>query len=130
MTRITTTGLCLATIALAAGFVSCGTCNPRPTITSITPNRAPVGGDQFLLTITGNNFLPSSRVIWNGSFLLATFVSSQQLTASIPASNLASPGTVIVVVFNPSASSTVFFGFNSNDGCGGNSNGVSFNIML
>ena len=89
-----------------AMFVSCGTCSPAPSITSITPRSATAGGSQFLLTVNGNDFRHDSVVSWNGSSVLTTFVSSHQLVASSTATDIQEPGTVLVSVFNPPEDST------------------------
>jgi hypothetical protein len=52
--------------------------------------------------VTGAGFIASSVVQWKGSSRTTTFVSSTQLTAAIPASDIATAGTVQVTVFNPS----------------------------
>lgn len=75
--------------------------NPVPTITSLSPNSVTVGGAAFTLTINGTGFLNSSTVWWNGAQRTTQFVSSTQLTASIPAGDIASAGTANVVVQNP-----------------------------
>lgn len=116
------------TIIVSLGSQSCGTCNRRGAITSISPSSATVGADQFVLTVNGSDFVPNSRVVWNGSSVVTTYVNSNQLLAEIPASDIAVVGTALVFVFNPPGSSTYIFGFTQNDGCGGNSNGISFKI--
>ncbi|MGB9752066.1 IPT/TIG domain-containing protein, partial [Roseiflexus castenholzii] len=63
--------------------------NPTPTITAISPSSAPAGGSGFTLTITGTNFVNGSVVRWNGNPRATTFVSSTQLTATIPAGDIA-----------------------------------------
>ena len=68
------------------------------TITSISPTGAAVGGPGFTLTVNGTGFTNSTTVTWNGSLLPTTFVSSTQLTAAVPASLIASPGTAAVSV--------------------------------
>jgi IPT/TIG domain len=68
--------LYLLTISLALVFSSCGVCAPRPFITSVSPNSATAGGNQFVLTVNGNGFRRDSLVSWNGSFGGMTFVSS------------------------------------------------------
>ena len=73
-----------------------------PTLSSISPTSAPVGSAEFTLTANGSNFISSSVVKWGGSNRTTTFVSATQLTATIPASDLATAGTVQVTVFNPS----------------------------
>jgi hypothetical protein len=50
----------------------------------------------------GTNFVSSSVVQWNGSGRATTFVSATQLTATILASDIATPGTASVTVLNPS----------------------------
>ena len=39
-----------------ATALSCGTCPPFPSISSISPAGATAGGSQFLLTVNGNDF--------------------------------------------------------------------------
>jgi len=67
--------LCLLVIVLAAGFLSCGACAPKPFINSFSPNDATAGGNQFLLTVNGSDFRRDSIVSWNGSLRVTTFVS-------------------------------------------------------
>lgn len=89
--------------------------NPLPTITTLDPASATAGGTAFTLTINGTNFINSSTVWWNGNARPATFVSSAQLTATISASDIASAGTAVVTVNNPSPG-------------GGSSNPATFTI--
>jgi VCBS repeat-containing protein len=72
-----------------------------PIITSLSPASVLVGGTTFTLTVNGNNFVTGSLVQWNGSNRTTTFVSSQQLTAAISASDIAAPKTVQVTVYSP-----------------------------
>jgi hypothetical protein len=125
--------LCLLTIALSIGGVSCGTCNPRPFISLIAPNTTTAGGNQFLLTVNGGNFRRDSMVSWNDSFRVTSFLSSHQLAAAITAADIAAPGSVLVLVFNPpSGNTTSFSGAIGNTfvmGCTGkDSNAVAFTI--
>jgi hypothetical protein len=76
--------------------------NPTPSIVSLSPNSATPGEGAFTLTITGENFLPSSTVQWNGSTRVGTFSSSTQLQAQIPAADIATSGSAAVSVVNPS----------------------------
>ncbi len=80
-------------------FVICG--NPVPAITSVSPATATAGGDVFTLTVTGSGFTNGSVVRWNGADRPTTFVSATQLTAQIPAADIATAGTVNVTVLNP-----------------------------
>jgi hypothetical protein len=120
--------LALLVIAVEFSFLSCGTCNVRPVVTSIHPDTVTAGSGQFVLTVDGSDFVPGAMVNWNGSFRRTTFVNSQQLTAVITASDVAAAGTVVAFVFNPPGSTTYVFGFMGNNGCGGDSNAVLFTI--
>ena len=86
-------------------FTIIGGTNPVPTINSLDPSEAPVGGQAFTLTVYGLNFVASSVVRWNGSDRPTTLVISwccgPLLTAQIPASDIVAPGTAEVTVFNP-----------------------------
>jgi uncharacterized repeat protein (TIGR01451 family) len=74
--------------------------NPAPAITTIVPNAAVAGDPAFTLTVNGSGFIPGSVVRWNGADRPTTFVSSSQLTADIPAADIALAGTAEVRVFN------------------------------
>jgi IPT/TIG domain-containing protein len=127
------TVLAALAITLAVTALSCGTCPPFPSITSISPANATAGGSQFLLTVNGNDFRHDSLVKWNGSFRVTTFVSTHQLSAVITAADIAQPGMVAVFVFNPPEGGTTFvsgaIGVMSATTCSGKtSNAVSFAI--
>jgi hypothetical protein len=71
---------------------------PVPTIASLTPNAATATGAGFILTVAGSNFTPASTVVWNTSVLTTSFVNANDLTATVPASLIASPGTAQITV--------------------------------
>lgn len=128
--RVALISLLAITLAMV---VSCGTCPPASSITSISPSSATAGGSQFLLTVNGNDFRRDSVVSWNGSFRATTFISSHQLVATITAIDLEQPGTALVLVFNPSEGGTTFVsggvGLISTTACSGkDSNAISFTI--
>jgi subtilase family serine protease len=75
--------------------------NPVPAITSLSPASVTAAAADFTLTVSGVNFISNSMVNWNGSARPTTFVSSMQLTAAIPAADVATAGTVQVTVTNP-----------------------------
>ena len=75
--------------------------NPVPATTSISPTKANVGSSGFTLTVNGSSFVNGSTVQWKGAALTTTFVSSSQLTAAVPSTDLATAGTVNVTVVNP-----------------------------
>ncbi len=59
------------------------------------------GGSGFTLTVNGTEFVSSSVVNWNGAALATTFVTGSQLTAVVPASDIATASTATVTVTNP-----------------------------
>jgi hypothetical protein len=82
--------------------------NPVPTVTGVNAggkNHAP-GGAAFTLTVTGTNFVSSSVinfVVGTGTPKAepTTFVNATQITAAIPASDVAAAGPATVTVTNP-----------------------------
>ena len=93
----------------AASLLSCGggsggvtgPSNPIPAIEALSPNSSQQGGSSFTLSVVGSNFISGSGVQWNGNGLATTFVSSALITASVPASAIASAGPASVTVVNP-----------------------------
>ena len=75
--------------------------NPAPVVSSTYPTSAKAGGAAFTLSVYGTGFVSGSKVRWNGADLATTYFSKTKLTASIPASHLATAGTAAVTVFNP-----------------------------
>ncbi len=75
--------------------------NPAPTLTSLSPTSAVQGGGPLTVTANGGNFVAASTIDWNGTPLATTYVSASQLTALIPASDLATAGSASVTVANP-----------------------------
>ncbi|MFZ0821806.1 MAG: hypothetical protein WAM91_17215, partial [Candidatus Acidiferrales bacterium] len=89
--------------------------NPVPTLTTLQPSSTGAGGAAFTLTLNGTNFISSSVAQWKGAALTTTFVNTGQLTAAIPASDIAASGTAAVTVMNPTPG-------------GGTSNALTFTI--
>lgn len=88
--------------------------NPVPLIDQpLFPETAAPGSGAFTLTVRGTGFVSSSVVNWNGTALATTFVNGVQLSATVPAANVASPETASVTVTNRGpgggVSNTVFF---------------------
>lgn len=67
----------------------------------VSPSSATVGSQGFTITANGSGFTTGALILWNGTQLVTTLVSSVQLTAPVPASDLASTGTVQVAVQIP-----------------------------
>ena len=72
-----------------------------PVVMQLVPNTANSGDPGFTLTVNGSSFNSDATINWNGSKQGTTFVSGGQLTSTIPASAIATPGTVQVTVTNP-----------------------------
>ncbi len=102
--------------AILLGFVSALSYAqaPVPFINlPLIPDATAPGGPQFTLTVNGTGFVSESVVNWNGSALATQFVSGSQLTAIVPASDIATASTGWVTVVNPApgggTSSVAFF---------------------
>jgi N-acetylneuraminic acid mutarotase len=77
--------------------------NPVPVITGISPGYASAGGATFPLTVAGTGFISGSTVYWGASALTTTYRSATQLTAQVPAADIAIGGnTVAITVQTPS----------------------------
>jgi len=75
--------------------------NPAPFINTVSPSAAAIGGPAFTLTVDGSGFVPGSQVKWNGEPRPTTCLSAGQLTAQIPAADIAAAQTASVTVLNP-----------------------------
>jgi len=76
--------------------------NPVPLINNpLVPTSLAPGSAAFTLTVNGSGFVSGSGVNWNGSALATIFASNSQLTATVPASKITTPGTAAVTVVNP-----------------------------
>src|SRR6266852_4091822 len=101
-------------VALSAMFAAIG-CNDYgntfqvptgATITSLSPANATAGSPQFTLTVVGGVFVAKTVVQWNGG-TIATQVQTDSagnitgVTATVPASLVAKPGTAFVQTLSP-----------------------------
>lgn len=86
-----------------------------PSLTSLSPAYASAGGAQFTLTINGSGFTGASSAYWGTSALPTQFVSSSQLTSTVPATGVSTAGIAVVTVQTPSLS-------------GGASNALQFEV--
>ena len=73
--------------------------NPVPVTTSLAPSLANAGGPSFTLIVNGSDFVNGSTVRWNGANRTTAFVSANQLTGAITATDIANAGTASVTVF-------------------------------
>jgi Tol biopolymer transport system component len=76
--------------------------NDTPTIANLFPSSAAAAGPAFTMNIAGNGYISTSTAYWNNVQLTTTFNSTTlQLSAAVPASDIASPGVAQVVVVTP-----------------------------
>ena len=125
---VATSGIAAVTVSnpepggpsLAATFTIDSVQNGTPLISSLSPMSASPKSGAFTLTVNGSNFVPAvvvngvtqtagSTVAWNTSPLPTAFVNANQLTASVPASNIASPGFASVSVYNTTPGDTQLY---------------------
>jgi hypothetical protein len=67
-------------------------------VTSINPTFAQAGGPAFTLTVNGSGFDAESTVLANGSPITSAFVSATQMTATVSAGLIATPGSIAIGV--------------------------------
>ena len=79
--------------------------NNPPTVSSTSPTSILAGSQSLTLTVSGSGFLSTSVVQVGGIAEATTYVSSTQLTATVPAAQLASAAQLTVVVVNGSVNS-------------------------
>ena len=72
--------------------------SPTPSISKLAPSHMAAGQPAFTMEVDGNNFTPSSIVLWNGQQLTTLFVTTKQLTAEVPAGDIQNAGSATVVV--------------------------------
>lgn len=72
----------------------------KPILFSLTPSSAIAGSVALNISLTGENFTPSSVVRWNGSNRTTTYISPTQLTVAIPSTDLQLPGLFPITVAN------------------------------
>jgi hypothetical protein len=90
-----------ACAAVPSNVVEIDLANAIPTLSSLAPNTAAVGGSAFSLTVNGSGFVSGAVISFNGTALTTAFVNAGQLTASVPAAAIATNGSYPVTVTNP-----------------------------
>jgi hypothetical protein len=97
--------LLLTLVCLGCGYSAPKAMAPQPgimpAVSQLVPNTANSGDPQFMLTVNGSNFATDAVINWNGTKQTTTRVTGGQLTATIPATAIATPATVPVTVTNP-----------------------------
>lgn len=86
---------------IRSSVVSPSGTNPTPVLSTVAPASVVAGGSSFVLTVNGSSFLANSVIEWNGTALTTTYVGNQQLTATVPSSDIAQAGTAQVTVYTP-----------------------------
>jgi hypothetical protein len=94
----------------------CASPNPAPALASLDPITITTISPTFLLTATGVDFIPNSRIRWNSIDLPTTFISITKLAAIIPSGLITMEGIANIIVYNPEPG-------------GGISNIVTFTIL-
>ncbi len=75
--------------------------NLAPTASALSPSTAIAGSGGFTLAVTGEHFVKSSVVQWNGLPRATTFKSATQLTADVTAADIAGTVGGSVTVYTP-----------------------------
>jgi hypothetical protein len=75
--------------------------NPAPVLTALGTSSVAGGSPNFTLNVMGSSFVQGSVVDWNGTARTTTYVNATQLTADIPASDVAQAGSAQIIVVNP-----------------------------
>jgi hypothetical protein len=100
--RLATMGGVIWIVMAALSLPALGQNNPAPFVNQpLVPDAVAPGSTGFTLTVNGTGFVSGAVVDWNGVTLATTFVSSSQLTATVPASDVVTAGTAQVAVVNP-----------------------------
>ena len=75
---------------------------PAPSVSSVSPSYVLVDSPETTLTIAGTGFTKASTVSFNNSSLTTSYVSSTQLTATLPSGEEGAEGQFGLAVVNPS----------------------------
>ena len=109
-THIFALSLCLSVslLLIGCGSGSGGGVNttPTPAISSVSPSSFVAGSAAQTITVTGSGFISGSVVEVSGVAEATTYVSSTQLTATVPATQLTSGGNLTVIVSNGATTSS------------------------
>jgi hypothetical protein len=109
----TTTPATLSPTGETLVFANFNITNTPLTLTSLSPSTRTAGESAFTLTLSGTGFAPASLVIFNGTYLPVTYVSSTELTVPITAAETAAAGNFQVAVenFPPGSTGCAVFGY-------------------
>jgi hypothetical protein len=79
--------------------------NGNPVLTSVSPSFVEEGSGNTVITLSGSGFVSNSTAYFNSTALVTTFVSSIELTATIPSSLLVSVSSSLISVSQLSGTS-------------------------
>lgn len=85
----------------SSGTVSHTLTNLVPMLATLSHPSSTAGGPGFVLTVTGEKFIPGTTIHWKGSSRTTTFVSPTQLTAPVASVEIAVPGIIQITVKHP-----------------------------
>ena len=88
--------------ATSTTTITGGVYNLVPTVTSIAPSAILSGASDTVITVTGSGFSNQTSVLMGSTPLSTSFLSSTQVTATVPAAALATLGWQSISVSNPS----------------------------
>lgn len=103
----------------------CGSARPAPVLDSVSPSTMVFSQlpSSFSLSVTGSHFVSSSVIVFNGTTLPTTVVSSSQMTATITSSMISGPGSYGIQVHTPTGTS-------GNLGCSSGGNSSTLNLTV
>ena len=82
-----------------------GSTSPNPTVSLLVPASISAGSGATTVTLTGTSFFPVTAVQIGGAIENTTYLSSTQVTATIPASQLIQGALLSVIVLNDASTS-------------------------
>jgi hypothetical protein len=88
-------------VSTASFAISVGTLNPVPSIATLAPASITAGSGVFTLTVGGAGLVQGAQAFLGSSPLSTLFVDASTVQAVVPAWLVASPGTIPLVVVNP-----------------------------
>jgi len=93
--------------------------NPLPTIKTVKLNRVTEDSDIFILTVTGNDFVPATGIVWNGKWITTTVANDSELRIALTSNQIPSTQDATILVRSPAPgggdSSVILFSFDINN---------------
>jgi hypothetical protein len=92
-------------VAAFPAMLSCGNeltepaPNPPPSLFNVDPPQVVVGSSDFTLNVRGADFVPASRVRWDGRDRATTYVSDTLLSVQVAAADVDSTDAIAVTVY-------------------------------